>query len=67
MLRIGILQIGYETNTFLSGQAELADLGSGDWLPGATLVQQFEGKHTGLSGAINAIRELGVYRLVSIP
>lgn len=57
MLKIGILQLGYETNTFLEGQAGLADLGSGGWLPGAELVAIFEGKHAGLSGAIKAIRE----------
>ena len=59
MLKIGILQLGYETNTFLTGQAELKDLGSGHWLPGAELVSMFEDKHAGLSGAIKAIREAG--------
>ena len=34
MLKIGIVQFGYETNTFLTGQAQLSDLGSGHWLPG---------------------------------
>ena len=57
MLKIGILQLGYETNTFLSGYAELAALGSGQWLPGDTLVSLFEDKHAGLSGALRAIRE----------
>ncbi len=59
MLKIGILQLGYETNTFLAGQAELKDLGSGNWLPGAELISMFEGKHAGVSGAIKAIREAG--------
>lgn len=59
MLQIGIMQLGYETNTFLAGQAQLSDLGSGHWLPGEELVSMFEGKHAGLSGAIRAIRELG--------
>lgn len=59
MLKIGILQLGYETNTFLAGQAKLKDLGSGDWLPGKELVSMFEGKHAGISGAIKAIREAG--------
>ena len=59
MLKIGILQLGYETNTFLSGYAQLSALGSGDWLPGDTIVPLFEGKHAGLSGAIQAIREAG--------
>ncbi len=59
MLKIGILQLGYETNTFLAGRAELAALGSGDWLPGTELVAMFEDKHAGVSGAIKAIREAG--------
>ena len=59
MLKIGLLQLGYETNTFLSGYAQLKDLGSGDWIPGDQLVSLFEGKRSGISGAIDAIRQLG--------
>ena len=59
MLKIGILQLGFETNTFLPGYTQLQELGSGDWLPGARLVFLFEGKRAALSGAIQALRELG--------
>lgn len=58
MLKIGILQLGYETNTFLAGRGELKDLGTGDWIPADRLVSEFEGGHAAVSGAIHAIRQM---------
>ena len=55
--RIAIFQLGYETNTFISGRAQLADIGSGDWIPGSEIAELFAGKRAGLSGILAAISE----------
>ena len=59
MERIAIFQFGYETNSLMEGSAELADLGAGGWTPGAQVIKMYTGKRAGLSGAIQAIGELG--------
>ncbi len=59
MERIGILQLGYETNTFVPGFAKLGDMGTGDWLPAHQVIGQFSQGRSAVSGALDAIRELG--------
>ena len=57
MKRVALFQLGYETNTFIDGRAQLADLGSGGWIPGHTMVEVFAGKRAGLSGMLAAIAD----------
>ena len=57
MKRIALFQLGYETNTFIEGRAQLADLGTGGWIPGCALVEMFAGKRAGLSGMLAAISD----------
>ncbi len=59
MERIGLLQLGYETNTFMPGRAVLGDMGTGDWLPAAQVIGQFSQGRSAVSGALSAIQELG--------
>jgi len=59
MKRIALFQLGYETNTFIEGRAQLADLGSGGWIPGHSVEEMFAGKRAGLSGMLAAITDAG--------
>lgn len=59
MLRIGILQLGYETNTFSRGTASLGDMGTGDWFPADAVLQTFSGSRSAVGGAIDAVRAAG--------
>ena len=47
MARIAIFQLGYETNTFAEGFAEVADMGSGGFFPGSEVISTFAGKRAG--------------------
>lgn len=57
MMRIAVFQFGYETNTFIDGQAEFKDLGVGGWITGDKFWEIFRGKRTGVSGILAALEE----------
>ena len=59
MKRIAIFQLGYETNSFISGRAQLSDLGSDGWISGSIITELFSGKRAGLSGILAAISDSG--------
>jgi len=58
MLRIAMLQLGYETNTFMGTGALLAELGSGGWMLGGKIIETFSGTRTAFGGALAAIDDL---------
>lgn len=58
-MKIAVFQLGYETNTFVSGKAEIPDLGSGDWLRADTILPTFTGTHTAVGGILDALRAFG--------
>ena len=59
MARIAIFQLGYETNTFAEGFAEVADMGSGGFFPGSEVISTFAGKRAGISGILAALADKG--------
>ena len=40
-MKIAMLQLGYESNTFVSGRAQIPDLGSGGWIRAETVIPTF--------------------------
>lgn len=58
-MRIAVFQFGYETNTFMEGRAAFGDLGVGGWLEGEQFREIYCGKHTGVSGILDALAESG--------
>ena len=44
MRRIAIVQLGYESNTFVSTRATLTDLAPDGWIAADTVVQRFDGR-----------------------
>lgn len=58
-MKIALFQLGYETNTFRPGRAEIPDLGTGDWIKGEDVIDTFKGTHTGLGGILDALDEWG--------
>lgn len=59
MRRIAIVQLGYESNTFVSTRATLQDLAPDGWIAADTVVQRFGGSRTGIGGVLTAIGEVG--------
>ena len=59
MIRIAIVQLGYESNTFVSTRATLPDLAPDGWIAADTVVQRFGGSRTGIGGVLAAIGEVG--------
>ncbi len=59
MERIGILQLGYETNSFSPGLSHLGDLGTGDWLPAEAVIPQLGPGRSSVSGAIKTLQDMG--------
>ena len=55
-MRIAVFQLGYETNTFMPGQVEFADIGSGKWVR----ADELKGTHTGVGGILDALQERNV-------
>lgn len=56
MLRIGILQPGYEVNTFALGKATFSDMGP--LVPANEVLAAFRGGRSSAGGAIWTITEL---------
>lgn len=59
-MKIALVQLGYESNTFALRRAGLADLAPDGWIPGDTVPQRFSGTRTGIGGVLEAAAEQGV-------
>ena len=59
MERIAIVQLGYESNTFVDTRAGLYDLAPDGWIEADTVVERFTGSHTGIGGILAALAEGG--------
>ena len=57
MLRISVIQIGYETNTFALGVAGIQQMGQ--WTPAEQVFKTFNGTRSAVGGAIDAIMAAG--------
>lgn len=58
-MRIALLQLGYETNTFMAGTSDLRNYLSGDWVPAEQVDSLLSGTGECMNGALTAIREEG--------
>lgn len=58
-MKIAMFQLGYESNTFVAGRAQIPDLGTGDWMRADAVVPTFAGTHTALGGILDAIAQYG--------
>lgn len=45
MIRIALVQLGYESNTFAAQRAQLEDLGPEGWIAADTVAARFTGTH----------------------
>jgi hypothetical protein len=59
MERIAIVQLGYESNTFVDTRAGLYDLAPDGWIAAETVVERFTGSRTGIGGILTALAEGG--------
>lgn len=59
MERIAIVQLGYESNTFVDTRAGLYDLAPDGWIEAGTVVRRFTGSRTGIGGILTALEEGG--------
>ena len=59
MNRIAIVQLGYESNTFVNARATLQDLAPDGWIAAETVIERFGGSRTGIGGVLAAIEEAG--------
>lgn len=59
MHRIAIVQLGFESNTFVSGRAGLVDLAPDGWIPGSTVISRFKDSRTGIGGILATAEEAG--------
>ena len=59
-MRIALVQLGYESNTFAAQRAGLFDLAPDGWIAGDTVVQRFTGTGTGIGGVLEAAAQQGV-------
>jgi len=58
-MKIAMLQLGYESNTFVSGRAQIPDLGSGGWIRAETVIPTFTGTHTAMGGILDTLAQFG--------
>jgi len=58
MVRIAIVQLGYESNTFSVRRAQLEDLGPDGWIAADTVAARFTGTHTGIGGVLDGAAAL---------
>ena len=57
MIRIALVQLGYESNTFAAQRAQLEDLGPAGWIAAGTVAERFTGTHTGIGGVLEGAAE----------
>ena len=59
MIRIALVQLGYESNTFAAQRAQLEDLGPDGWIAADTVAARFAGTHTGIGGVLDGAAAQG--------
>ncbi len=59
MANIALIQLGYESNTFIERRALLTDLAPDGWIAANTVVARFSGTRTGIGGVLNAAAARG--------
>ena len=59
MPNIALVQLGYESNTFIARRAQLTDLAPDGWIAADTVAQRFTGTRTGIGGVLAAAAEHG--------
>ena len=59
MPNIALVQLGYESNTFIARRAQLTDLAPDGWIAADTVVQRFSGTRTGIGGVLAAAAKHG--------
>lgn len=58
-MKIALLQLGYETNTFMAGTADEMDYLCGGWVPAKEVEGRIKGTGEPMNGALTAILEEG--------
>ena len=59
-MKIALVQLGYESNTFSAQRAQLRDLAPDGWIAADTVAQRFAGTRTGIGGVLEAAAAQGV-------
>ena len=59
MKRIALVQLGYESNTFIQRRAQLDELGPDGWIAAGTVEARFRGTHTGIGGVLDGAAAQG--------
>ena len=59
MPNIALVQLGYESNTFIAHRAQLTDLAPDGWIAADTVAARFAGTRTGIGGVLDAAAEHG--------
>ena len=55
MAKIALIQLGYESNTFVDTRAGLYDLAPDGWIEAETVVERFTDSRTGIGGILTAL------------
>lgn len=59
MMKIALIQLGYESNTMIEKRAVLQDLAPDGWIPAQTVAARFCGTRTGVGGVLDAAVQHG--------
>ena len=59
MIRIALVQLGYESNTFSARRAHWEELGPDGWIAAGTVAERFTGTHTGIGGVLDGAAAQG--------
>ena len=59
-MKIALVQLGYESNTFSTQRAQLQELAPDGWIAADTVAQRFTGTRTGIGGVLEAAAQQGV-------
>lgn len=59
MVKIALVQLGYESNTMIKRRAQLADLAPDGWIGAGEVERRFAGTRTGIGGVLDGAAQQG--------